>query len=60
MNIYFCGSIRGGRQDAALYKRMIEYLKQFGLVVFHILFQSHRAKLVCFGEYYRVSDKQWS
>ena len=33
MKIYFCGSIRGGRQDAALYKRMIEYLKQFGPVL---------------------------
>ena len=23
--IYFAGSIRGGRDDAALYKRMIDY-----------------------------------
>lgn len=27
-NIYFAGSIRGGRADAALYKRIITYLQQ--------------------------------
>jgi nucleoside 2-deoxyribosyltransferase len=32
MNIYFAGSIRGGREDAALYARIIEFLKQFGNV----------------------------
>jgi len=25
--IYFCGSIRGGREDAALYRQLIEALK---------------------------------
>ena len=33
MNIYFCGSIRGGRQDAALYYDMIAFLKQYGHVL---------------------------
>ena len=33
MNIYFCGSIRGGRQDAALYHDMIAFLKQYGDVL---------------------------
>lgn len=33
MNIYFCGSIRGGRQDAALYHDMIVFLKQYGDVL---------------------------
>ncbi len=33
MNIYFCGSIRGGREDAALYHEMIGFLKQFGPVL---------------------------
>ena len=33
MNIYFCGSIRGGRQDAALYHDMIAFLKQYGVVL---------------------------
>ena len=31
--IYFAGSIRGGRVDADLYKRMIEYMQQSGGVV---------------------------
>lgn len=33
MNIYFCGSIRGGRDDAALYHDMIEELKRYGNVL---------------------------
>lgn len=33
MNIYFCGSIRGGRQDAALYHDMIDFLKRYGPVL---------------------------
>ena len=31
--IYFCGSIRAGRQDVDLYKRIIDKLEQFGEVV---------------------------
>jgi nucleoside 2-deoxyribosyltransferase len=33
MNIYFAGSIRGGRQDAPLYGQIIELLKQHGNVL---------------------------
>jgi len=33
MKIYFAGSIRGGREDAALYLQIIEYLKSFGEVL---------------------------
>jgi nucleoside 2-deoxyribosyltransferase len=33
MKIYFAGSIRGGRQDAELYFKIIEYLKNFGEVL---------------------------
>ena len=33
MKIYFSGSIRGGRQDADLYKQLIEHLKQYGTVL---------------------------
>ena len=33
MKIYFAGSIRGGREDADLYFRIIEYLKTFGEVL---------------------------
>lgn len=31
--IYFSGSITGGRQDAAVYKNIIEKLKQYGIVL---------------------------
>lgn len=33
MKIYFAGSIRGGREDAALYLQIIDYLKTFGEVM---------------------------
>ena len=33
MKIYFAGSIRGGREDAALYLKIIEYLRNFGDVL---------------------------
>jgi len=33
MKIYFAGSIRGGREDAALYSQLIEYLATFGAVL---------------------------
>ena len=33
MKIYFAGSIRGGREDAALYFQIIEFLKTFGEVL---------------------------
>ncbi|HPT31290.1 MAG TPA: nucleoside 2-deoxyribosyltransferase [Prolixibacteraceae bacterium] len=32
MHIYFAGSIRGGREDAVLYARIITFLKTFGTV----------------------------
>ena len=33
MNIYFAGSIRGGRSDMELYNSIIEVLKNFGTVL---------------------------
>ena len=33
MNIYFAGSIRGGRDDAALYQRLIALLSEHGTVL---------------------------
>ena len=33
LNIYFAGSIRGGRGDAALYQEMIQFLATFGTVL---------------------------
>ncbi|XP_041044750.1 2'-deoxynucleoside 5'-phosphate N-hydrolase 1-like [Carcharodon carcharias] len=32
LGIYFCGSIRGGRQDVEIYSRIIGSLKRFGKV----------------------------
>uniref|UniRef100_A0A4X2K4P3 2'-deoxynucleoside 5'-phosphate N-hydrolase 1 n=1 Tax=Vombatus ursinus TaxID=29139 RepID=A0A4X2K4P3_VOMUR len=31
--LYFCGSIRGGRQDRALYGRIVSRLRRFGAVL---------------------------
>ncbi len=33
MNIYFAGSIRGGREDAGLYNQIIKLLKTYGNVL---------------------------
>jgi len=33
MKIYFAGAIRGGREDAALYRGLIQLLKTFGTVL---------------------------
>ena len=33
MNIYFCGSIRGGRQDVAIYQQIVTFLKTYGRVL---------------------------
>ncbi len=33
MNIYFAGSVTGGRNDAALYQKIIAHLKQYGVVL---------------------------
>jgi nucleoside 2-deoxyribosyltransferase len=33
MNIYFAGSIRGGRGDVSTYKELIGFLKQYGTVL---------------------------
>lgn len=33
MKIYFAGSIRGGRDDKALYEELIEYCRQYGEVL---------------------------
>ena len=33
LKIYFCGSIQGGRQDAALYAQLIKKLQAYGEVL---------------------------
>ncbi|KAK1171697.1 2'-deoxynucleoside 5'-phosphate N-hydrolase 1 [Acipenser oxyrinchus oxyrinchus] len=32
-NIYFCGSIRGGRQDVEIYQKIVQKLQQYGKVL---------------------------
>lgn len=33
MRIYFCGSIRGGRDDVNIYRRLVETLRSYGTVL---------------------------
>ncbi|XP_037638126.1 2'-deoxynucleoside 5'-phosphate N-hydrolase 1 [Sebastes umbrosus] len=33
MKVYFCGSIRGGRDDVHLYRRIVEKLQSYGSVL---------------------------
>ncbi|KAG8542883.1 hypothetical protein GDO81_025863 [Engystomops pustulosus] len=33
LSLYFCGSIRGGREDRALYERIIGLLQRYGTVL---------------------------
>ncbi|KAM4834585.1 5-hydroxymethyl-dUMP N-hydrolase [Thomomys bottae] len=33
LRLYFCGSIRGGREDRALYARIVRRLRRFGVVL---------------------------
>ncbi|XP_018518320.1 2'-deoxynucleoside 5'-phosphate N-hydrolase 1 [Lates calcarifer] len=33
MRIYFCGSIRGGRDDVTLYRRIVQKLQSYGTVL---------------------------
>ncbi|KAK2852894.1 hypothetical protein Q7C36_008095 [Tachysurus vachellii] len=35
MNIYFCGSIRGGRQDVKIYQKIVQKLQTYGQVLSH-------------------------
>ncbi|KAK7467900.1 hypothetical protein BaRGS_00023301 [Batillaria attramentaria] len=52
-NIYFAGSIRGGRQDAELYARIIQQLKAYGRV-----FTEHIGDPNVEGGETHLSDKQ--
>lgn len=33
MHIYFCGSIRGGRDDVVLYQKIVKKCQQYGTVL---------------------------
>ncbi|KAK5922993.1 hypothetical protein CgunFtcFv8_000002 [Champsocephalus gunnari] len=55
MKVYFCGSIRGGRDDAAIYRRIVEKLKGYGTVLTeHVTC----AELTCTGEVSEGGDRQ--
>jgi len=41
MKIYFCGSIRGGQQDLAIYASMIKALRKWGTVLTEDVGQAH-------------------
>lgn len=57
MKIYFCGSIRGGRNDVALYQKIIQFLKDSG----HTVLTEHIASPEVFGLEKDKSDHQiWS
>ncbi|XP_040207663.1 2'-deoxynucleoside 5'-phosphate N-hydrolase 1-like [Rana temporaria] len=33
LSVYFCGNIRGGREDRALYERIVQVLQRYGTVL---------------------------
>jgi 2'-deoxynucleoside 5'-phosphate N-hydrolase len=41
VKIYFAASIRGGREDAAIYTQIVEYLKNFGEVLTEFVADKH-------------------
>ena len=41
MKVYFAGSIRGGRVDAALYQKMINYIKKTDIVLTEHIWKSN-------------------
>lgn len=51
MNIYFCGSIRGGRQDVGIYQQIVSCLKGYGNVL---------TEHVAFPELEICELQQWS
>ena len=52
--IYFAGSISGGRSDVALYKELIDYLKNYGIVLTEFIGSENLQEL---GEK-NISDKE--
>lgn len=60
--IYFAGSIRGGREDAALYYQIIEYLKNYGEVLTEHIGDSNLTDLGDDGpndKYIHDRDLEW-
>ncbi|NGP89502.1 nucleoside 2-deoxyribosyltransferase [Aliifodinibius halophilus] len=58
MNIYFSGSIRGGRQDAKTYNQLIDELKKFGDVLTEHVGSSEISSEPTDREIHR-QDMQW-
>lgn len=55
--VYFAGSIRGGRVDAALYKRIIDYIKQTDTVLTEHIGKSNMSLKAQTREYLPHSSK---
>lgn len=54
-SVYFCGSIRGGREDQALYARIVSRLRRYGKVLTEHVAD---AELEPLGEAARAGDSQ--
>jgi len=54
MKIYFAGSISGGRGDVALYKELIDYIKNYGTILTEFIGDNNLPEL---GEQ-NISDKE--
>ena len=57
-NIYFAGSFRAGRDDAALYKRMIDYMKRTNIVLTEHIGKSNMSlnpSLTLWGNFHKFS-----
>jgi hypothetical protein len=54
-SVYFCGSIRGGREDQALYSRIVSRLRRYGKVLTEHVAD---AELEPRGEATRAGDSQ--
>lgn len=54
-SVYFCGSIRGGREDRALYARIVSRLRRYGKVLTEHVAD---AELEPHGESARAGDSQ--
>uniref|UniRef100_A0A8C9V6U4 2'-deoxynucleoside 5'-phosphate N-hydrolase 1 n=1 Tax=Scleropages formosus TaxID=113540 RepID=A0A8C9V6U4_SCLFO len=61
MRIYFCGSIRGGRQDVALYQRIVRKLQELGQVLTEHVSRSDISEKgkVTQGDPWHDRDVQW-
>ena len=61
MNIYFAGSIRGGRDDAALYLEIVLLLKEYGNVLTEHISDAELTELgeICDDKWIHDRDLAW-